>query len=661
MDPIRTAIMNNRFSAIVEEGSTVLHRTAHTTFVKLVQDYQCALATVEGDIFAYPSGTGVTVFIGLPLQATLALIDIPSLKPGDCIITNDPFSTEGLLTHMMDVTMIYPVFRGETLIAFGWAFVHASDIGGGVPGSISPAFTESFQEGLRMRPVKLYKAGQLNEEIKNVFLDNSRIPDEMWGDFQAMLSAMKRMEKRLNQLCDRYGEDSVKTGMNEVIDFAEAKARAIIQDIPDGEYSFSDYLEGLEEGQYTHIMTTMRVNGDEIELDFAGTDPQVPAAYNFIIGDRTHPYVAQALVYFLLSRDPEAPKNAGLLRPISVKAKRGTVINANYPAAMGSRVASGTRVYDTVIGCLDKALPEGLVAAGAGMAGIIVVTARDKRTGKNRVSVINPICGGGGGRFGVDGVDGVDGRFGSLKSVPTEVIEVETVMHIKAYRMLTDTQSAGKWRGGSALVMELENTGIEATMTVRGMNRFHFRPWGVRGGEEGRLATVTTNPGTDREKQIGKINVLKMDRGDVVSIVTPAGGGFGDPLDRDSETVANDVRGGLLSAAKAEADYGVILSSDGSVSAVETEERRGEMRELRGDLLDFNFGPERDDYDRIWPMAVRARLAEDVLAQPSAMRQHLISEVRTKLTGRGEPVNDASLSQAIDIELHALKTAMGLH
>jgi N-methylhydantoinase B len=152
-----------------------------------------------------------------------------------------------------------------------------------------------------------------------------------------------------------------------------------------------------------------------------------------------------------------------------------------------------------------------------------------------------------------------------------------------------------------------------------------------------------------------------MDRGDVVSIVTPAGGGFGDPLDRDAETVANDVRGGLLSAAKAEADYGVILSSDGSVSAVETEERRGEMRELRGDLLDFNFGPERDDYDRIWPMAVRARLAEDVLAQPSAMRQHLISEVRTKLTCRGEPVNDASLSQAIDIELHALKTAMGLH
>jgi N-methylhydantoinase B len=557
--------------------------------------------------------------------------------------------------------MIYPVFRGETLIAFGWAFVHASDIGGGVPGSISPAFTESFQEGLRMRPVKLYKAGELNEEIKNVFLDNSRIPDEMWGDFQAMLSAMKRMEKRLNQLCDRYGADSVTTGMNEVIDFAEAKARAIIRDIPDGEYEFSDYLEGLEEGQYTHIMTTMRVTGDSVELDFTGTDPQVPAAYNFIIGERTHPYVAQALVYFLLSKDPEAPKNAGLLRPITVKAKRGTVINANYPAAMGSRVASGTRVYDTVIGCLDKALPEGLVAAGAGMAGIIVVTARDKRTGKNRVSVINPICGGGGGRFGVDGVDGVDGRFGSLKSVPTEVIEVETVMHIKAYHMLTDTQSAGKWRGGSALVMELENTGLEATMTVRGMNRFHFRPWGVRGGEEGRLATVTINPGTSQEQEIGKINVLKMAKGDVVSIVTPAGGGFGDPLERDAQVIANDVRGGLLGAAKAEADYGVILTKDGNVSVVETEERRIEMRELRGELADFSFGPERDDYDRIWPMAVRARLAEDVLAQPSAVRQHLISEVRSKLTSRAEMVDDAILSDALAQELSALKTAMGLN
>jgi N-methylhydantoinase B len=234
-------------------------------------------------------------------------------------------------------------------------------------------------------------------------------------------------------------------------------------------------------------------------------------------------------------------------------------------------------------------------------------------------------------------------------------------MHVKAYHMLTDTQSAGKWRGGSALVMELENTGLEATMTVRGMNRFHFRPWGVRGGEEGRLATVTFNPGTSNEKQIGKINVLKMAKGEVVSIVTPAGGGFGDPLERGAETIASDVRGGLLSAAKAESDYGVVLLSDGRVSVAETEARRLEMRELRGELADFRFGAERDEYDRIWPTAVRARLAEDVLSQPPALRQHLISEIRSKLTHRAQPVDDAQLSEAFDTELSALRVAMGMH
>ena len=290
MDPIRTAIMNNRFTAIVEEASTTLHRTAHTTFVKLVQDYQCAIATPDGDIFAYPRLSGVTHVIGVPLQETLAKFDRDDIRPGDVIVTNDPFSSDGMITHLMDITLIRPIFFEGELMGFGWAFVHASDIGGAVPGSISPAFTEVFQEGLRIRPTKLYREGVLVEDIKNIFLDNSRIPDEMWGDFQAMLAAIEGMERRLVQLCERYGKAVVKAGMREVIDFAEAKARSVIARIPDGTYHFSDYLEGLAEGQYTYINTTMTVAGDEVFFDFAGTDPQIPAAYNLTTGARTHPY-----------------------------------------------------------------------------------------------------------------------------------------------------------------------------------------------------------------------------------------------------------------------------------------------------------------------------------------------------------------------------------
>lgn len=646
MDPVRTAIMNNRFTAIVEEASTVLHRTAHTTFVKLVQDYQCALATPEGDIFAYPSQSGVTVFIGLPLQETLNRIGRENFAPGDCYITNDPFFTDGLVTHMMDVTLIYPIFREGELIAFGWSFVHASDIGGAVPGSISPTFTESFQEGLRVRPIKLFDRGRLNADAKNIFLDNSRIPDEMWGDFQAMLSAMKSMDKRLNQLCDRYGTAAVKEGMKEVISFAELKARQVIARIPDGTYSFSDYLEGIEENQHAHITATMTVRGDEIDVDFTGTDPQVAAAYNFIIGDRTHPYVTQALTYYIMSMEPSAPKNAGLLRPIRTKAPRGTVINADYPAAMGSRVAAGTRVFDVILGCLNQALPDGVMAAGAGMVGIIVANARDPQTGRQRVSVLNPIIGGGGGRTGKDGIDGVDGRSGALKSIPTEVLEVETVMHMRRCHLVADTQSPGRWRGGAALVMEIENTGLEATLTVRGMNRFKFRPWGFNGGLPGKLGEVVTNPGRADEKSIGKIRVLQMARGDVVRITSPAGGGFGNPIERAPELVLRDVTMGLLSLQVAQESYGVVIEND-EVNVDATGALRKKMTATKS-ITTFSYGPERDSYNEIWSPEIRSLLAQTVLAMPQSVRQRTIEFVRQKLTMAGRYATRDDILKAIE-------------
>ncbi len=653
MDPVRTSVMNNRFTAIVEEASTILYRTAHTTFVKMVQDYQCALATADGDIFAFPSQSGVNVLIGLPLQSIIEYFGKENLEPGDVIITNDPFGTDGLVTHIMDVNLFLPIFRDGKMLALAWAFVHASDVGGAVPGSISPSFTEVFQEGIRIRPVKLYRSGELNTDVLNMFLDNCRIPDEVWGDFKAMLSAMKNMERRLNQLCDRYGVADIQTGMQEVMQYSDEKARSVIATIPDGTYSFSDYLEGIDDGQHTYIKTTMRIKGDQAELDFTGTDPQIPAAYNFIIGDRTHPYITLALTFYILSIEPDTPKNAGLQRPVRSMAPRGTVINADFPAAMGTRAVSSTRVFETIIGCLNQAIPGGLIAAGAGMAGIVVVNARDPLTGKDRVSVINPICGGGGARSFIDGVEGVDARFCSLKSVPTEAIEVETVMLMREYRLLPDTQAAGRWRGGSVLVMELENTGLSATMTVRGLNRFHFRPWGVKGGEAGQVGKVIFNPGKPDERSIGKIKILKMKRGDVVRLITPAGAGFGDPLERDPELVMKDVRAGLLSHDKAERDYGVVFTKNG-IDPGATDEKRAERRATRAPLPDFSYGPEREASDRIWSDDVRTLLSTEVLRHEPSIRQPLMAAIQNRFSAKDEAVDRATLKAALAEEFESL-------
>ncbi|PTB16800.1 methylhydantoinase [Trinickia symbiotica] len=660
MDAVRTAVMNNRFTAIVEEASAVMYRTAHTTFVKLVQDYQCAVATPEGEIFAYPSQSGVSSFIGVPLQKTIEQLHELGIDEGDCFLTNDPFSTDGLVTHMMDVTMVRPIFVEGQLIAFSWGFVHASDIGGAVPGSISPAFTEVFQEGIRIRPVKLYKKGEINEDVRRLLLDNSRIPDDLWGDMKAMLSALQSMDRRFHQLCEAYGRSVVEQGMRDVLSFAEMKARAVIAKIPDGIYEFGDYLEGIEPGQHTYIRCAMRVHGNGVTFDFNGTDPQIPAAYNFVSGDRTHPYTVQAFLYYLLTVEPDAPRNAGLLRAITMHAPRGTVINAEFPAAGGSRVAASTRVYDTLLGCLQQAVKGGLTASGPGMSAVIVLSARDPRSGKRRVSVINPLCGGGGGRAGSDGTDAIDSRSGYLKSVPTEVIEVETVLFVHATRLLEDSYSPGRWRSGAALLMEMENTDAEATMTIRGMNRFSFRPWGVHGGHPGRMAEVVLNPGKDDEEVLQRVTVLKLKRGDVLRLITPSGGGFGDPLDRDPDAIRNDMQRGMLSAEAAFKDYGVVFESDGSINYGATDVARAERRSTNAPAA-FDMGPERKVYDAIWPDAVRARFATAALQGPKAHRQLLVDAVRKRLTAAGETVTDEALQRAITEETARLSGDSVLH
>lgn len=651
MDAVRTAIMSNRFNAIVEEASTAIYRTAHTTFVKLVQDYQCALATVEGDMFAYPMMSGVNVFIGSPLRATIEAVGRESLKPGDIIIANDPYSTDGLVTHLMDVTMVYPIFRDGNLIAFGWAFVHASDIGGAVPGSISPALTEIFQEGLRIRPLKLYEAGVLNTAIKSMLQDNSRIPSELWGDMQAMISGLKSLDRRLNELCDRYGSDVVQQGMRDVIDYAEAKTRTVIGSIPEGTYSFSDYLEGINEGQLAYFSVTMTIRRGSIEVDFTGTDPQLAAAYNLVTGSSTHPYVVQCLFAFVLTKDPLTPRNAGILRAIHAHAPRGTVLNAVFPAAGGSRAASATRAYDIILGCLNQALPHGLAAAGSGSTGVIVVAAPDPRSGRDRVSVVNTIDGGGGGRLDCDGLDATEVRY-AQRSVPVETIESETVLIMRSIRLLPNSRRAGKHVGGAAIEFEIENTADRAIMTVRNMNRFLFAPWGFRGGEKGLLGTTVVNPGRPDERSIGKISVLEMSRGDVVRLTSPTGGGFGNPIERSTSEVAREIESGMLTPDRAAEVYAVAFTAEGSIDEGATAAER--LRRASDHIVEFSFCSERERHDTVWPMASRRKLAELAMLYEQRIRSQLVGNIHRRKMDEGERVSAECVAALVEREAERL-------
>lgn len=651
MDAVRTAIMNNRFNAIVEEASAAIYRTAHTTFVKLVQDYQCAIATPEGEMFAYPMMSGVNVFMGSPLKPTFDAIGLEKLKPGDIIITNDPFGTDGLVTHLMDITLLYPIFHEDKLIAVGWAFVHASDIGGAVPGSISPAFTEVFQEGIRVRPVKLYDAGVLNETIKAIYMDNSRIQTELWGDIQAMISGMKSMERRMKELCERYGRGAVEEGMQDVLNYAEAKVRAVIRKIPNGVYSFSDYLEGINEGQLAYFTATMTISDDEIEVDFTGTDPQLAAAYNLVTGAGTHPYIIQCLYAFILTLDPLIPRNSGVLRPINSHAPRGTVLNGVYPCSGGSRAASATRAYDVILGCLDQALPGGLAAADSGNAGVIVVSAPDPRTGRDRVSVASTITGGGGARNRCDGVDGTAVRY-SQRRVPVEIIEIETSLVMRAVRNVYNSRSAGKYVSGAAIEMEIENTANRAVMTVRNMNRFVFAPWGFRGGEHGHLGQTIVNPGRPDERSIGKISVLEMEQGDVVRITAPCGGGFGDPLERDIAAISHEIGDEMLSRERAAEVYGVIFQQDGDIDEAATKAERA--KRAHGEVPEFTFCEERQRHDAVWGMDIRRQLATSAMSREPRIRSQLVISAHNRMLAEGKRVDADKLRHILQQEVSRL-------
>lgn len=639
MDPVRTEVMRNRFAAIAEEASNVAYRTAYTTFVKQTQDYQVALASTDGEFFAYPMRAGVTSSVCQNLRGLVDEIGIDRLVPGDIILSNDPFSGDALCTHTMDIHLIRPVFRDGQVIAFGWAFIHASDIGGSVPGSISPTNYEVFQEGVRIRPSLLYRAGELNEPLWHFFADNSRIPDLIWGDLQAMLSGLALLDRRAQELCDRYGTQEFLDSVADVLALSEIKARAAIARLADGEYVFNEYLEAFHGDGFIFMQAKMTKHGETLAMDFSGSDPQVRYALNFTTGDRPHPFLCMPVVNWIQTVEPTIPISGGIIRPIRTYAPRGTFMNAEFPAAMGNRWVAVMRVYDAILGCLNQAVPGGIAAAGAGQAGIISIASTDPRSGQRHVSVVEPFIGGSGGRVHGDGVDGIDQPVGFLKSAPIEVVEMETPLVIRRFALEPGTPGPGKFRGGHAMRIELENRSMDAVMTVRGLERFRFQPWGIAGGGCGAHASCVLNPGRADERDIGRIDVLELGRGDTLRMITPSGGGYGDPFERDPARVLDEVLDGLLTPEQGRRIYGVVVADGAAIAKL----RRSREPESCGF---FSLGPTRVAVEAIWPPATSAALANVVTAAPAAVRTHLVQAVRAERGSKDRRINASEVMSA---------------
>jgi N-methylhydantoinase B len=633
-DAIGVEIFANLFKAVVDEMAWIVLRSSHTTFVKETQDFGVALVTPEGEMFAYPYGSGATPLMGVQMHAATRAC---SWEPGDVLITNDPYATGGMVMHLNDIYLFRPVFVEGELLCFAWSFIHCTDVGGSAPGSIDMQNCEVFQEGLRLRPVKLFRRGVLNEELWHVFADNCRIPSLNWGDMTACVAALTRAEERLVRLSGRYGRDDVAQAMSRTLDRSERLAREVLAQIPPGRYRFTEYFEDDYVSDLpVRLQVALVAPGDgTVTLDFTGSDPQVRAALNLPTGSMPHhPFLAMALVNFVVTRSEAIHINAGILRPIALVLPEASVINAAFPAACGMRFTTAMRVHDLVLGALAKAIPGEVPVGGSGVL-VVSYVSTSELGAAGRVVVANPVSGGSGASAERDGISGAEMSVAFLRNVPVEVLEAEAPVLVRRFALTPDSEGPGRRRGGFGVEYELDIRHPSAVVVMRGKDRQRFTSWGAGGGGAGTASgCIGLRPGKPPH-DIGKRTVYRPEMGD-------GGGGFGDPLERDPALVAEDVASGLVSPARAREVYGVVAGDETATAAL-----RRHLRAPRPAAETFDFGAARRDWERLHGRAAE-RIAARLPALPAGVRRWAQGEIYRRLHESGPgPYGDAAIAAAI--------------
>lgn len=645
-DAASIEIFANLFKAVVDEMAWILLRSSHTTFVKETQDFAVALVTPDGETFAYPYGTGATPIMGVPMHSgTKAVTD---WAPGDVLMTNDPYTTGGMVMHLNDIYMFEPIFADGELLCFAWCFIHCTDVGGAAPGSIDMLNNEVFQEGLRLRPMRLYRKGELNTELWNIFADNCRIPQLNWGDITACVSSLHKAAERMQRLAQRYGRATVAAAINGTMDRTEQITRDVLKRIPAGEYQFveffeDDYISDLP----VRIALRLVSHGDgKVTLDYTGSDPQVRAALNLPTGGmKHHPFLSLGLTNFVVTKSESIHINAGIQRCIDLVLPEASVVNASFPAACGMRFTTAMRVHDIVVGALTKALP-GEVPAGGGNTLVVSYISTSELGRSGRVVVANPVLCGSAGGPDRDGVSGTDFSVAFLRNVPVEVLESEVPVLVHRYGLLPDSEGAGTWRGGFGVAYELEIQHPSAVVVMRGKDRFKFSSWGAFGGGAG---TVNGNVGQrgEVEHDIGKRTVYRPELGEVIKIWSGGGGGYGDPLQREVVLVEQDIAAGLVSAQRARDVYGVV---PGDTAA--TERLRANLAANRGARGDYDFGPGRTAWEREHATAA-AQISAWLPTLSAGVRRHAQAQVYRDLHQSGPgPYDAVRVSQILkDVEV----------
>lgn len=526
MNTIQMQVLNYALLAVAEEIGATLVRTAYTTNIKERMDCSAAVFDVAGNVIAQaehiPIHLGSLLGIVESIQKRYNLDDI---APGDMFIANDPYSGGG--THLPDIAIAAPVFYDNQLVAYVANIAHHSDVGGRVPGSNAGDSTSIFQEGLRIPVMRIMAQGELHQELMDLVLLNTRTPEERWGDLQAQFAANRTGVQRIEAILQQHGLAAFQAGCTALLDYAERKVRLAIEQVPDGMYRFHDYMDDDGVGdQPLRIEVAMAVAGDQLQLDFTGTDGAAQGAINVV---RT---ALMATTYFAIKSvlDPTIPPNAGYFRAIAIEAPTGTLVNPTPPSPVAGRTDTCQRIVDVIYGALAQAVPEKVPAASNGAVTAIHLSGVNPQSGEYYVYP-ETLGGGSGARPTKDGLDGVHSGVTNTSNLPIEALELEYPLRVECYELVTGSGGIGQYHGGMALRRDIRVLDHEATLSTHG-DRMKVAPWGLAGGEAGQRAQFVINPETAKEQVLpsGKVSEVSLRSGDLLRVQTAGGGGYGRPM-----------------------------------------------------------------------------------------------------------------------------------
>jgi N-methylhydantoinase B len=553
-DAITEELFRNAVAALGDEMVLTIYRTAYSGVLKNIMDYSAALCDPQGRLVAQGLALpGHLCSIPVALQAVLHHFG-DDIHDGDVLINNDPY--DGGM-HLPDIFIFKPLFAEGRPIAYAATICHHTDVGGRVPGSNASDSTEIYAEGLRIPPLKLYERGKSNTTLFRMIERNVRLPNRVLGDIRSQLAACEIAARGTADLVMRYGSDGVGSLMDATMDYSERLTRHCLAELPDGEASFTDWIDDdqIDAGKPIKLVCTVRKRGEDMEVDWTGSAPQVKGAIN-----NTWSYTAAAsftAVKSVLSIN--MPNNDGVFRPIRVIAPEGTIMHGKLPAACAARGLTGFRAVDCAFGALAQLYPDRVYAASDG--GNTGVTIGGYDQGLRPFIYVDFLSGCWGARPWADGLDGNTSMFANMASFSVEVIEAENPLEVLDYEFVPDTGGAGKFRGGMSQRKTWRMLADEGILQVRADRQTH-RPYGLQGGQAGAAGRNVLDPDLPTEGKLHGKLTMTLRRGQVFRHELPGAGGYGDPLQRDLALVAKDLRDGLVTCEGAARDYAVVAHGD---------------------------------------------------------------------------------------------------